>query len=291
VPKTPILPNPGSTPESALSFWESVNDTISGLGRLDPVLRSISVIHMQLLVESYRNMIDYFPFATLPKETFCRDLLQHRPILMFAVLTVASFDSALLQLTLAREFRKVVMVKIMNGEKSLDLLQGMLVFIAWHHHYMDAQAVSIHMLLQICIGIARDLGLDHVPSSGSYRTEDTVERESKRAYLGCYFLASNLGTTEPSRQRACLFTHTHRNYAMELASAREHRTDALLPALIDMCQFLEDVDDSLRGSTETALTVRSQMKRLNDKWDNARQATKHLATDFSKLQYLSRRLS
>ncbi|KAF2111098.1 hypothetical protein BDV96DRAFT_614888 [Lophiotrema nucula] len=284
--KTPILPNPGSTPESALSFWESINDTISGLGRLDPVLRSISVIHMQLLLESYRNMVDFFPFVALPKETFCRDLLHQRPMLMFAVLTVASYDSALLQLTLSREFRKIVMVKIMNGEKNLDLLQGLLVFIAWHHHYMDPQAVSIHMLLQICTGIAGDLNLDNVPPSGPFRKEEALDREAKRAYLGCYYLVSNLGTLEPGRNRGVSYSSIHGSYASELASAREHRSDAILPALIETCQFLEDVEETFRSRSEQAVVARSQVKRLSDKWDGMRLATKQLATDFKALQWL-----
>lgn len=280
VPKTPILPNPGSTPESALSFWESINDTISGLGRLDPVIRSISIIHMQLLLDSYRTMVDFFPFVTLPKECFCRDLLQQRPMLMFSVLTAASYDSALLQLTLSREFRKVVMVKIMNGEKSLDLLQGLLVFIAWHHHYMDSQAVSIHMLLQICIGIAGDLGLDSIPPSTA--KEDARDREAKRAYLGCYFLSSSLGMLELGRPRGMLYSNVLRTYASELASAWDFKSDSMVLTLIETCQFMEDVEETFRNQSEQALVARSQVKRLSDKWDSMRNASNQLPIDFSK---------
>ncbi|KAF2656875.1 hypothetical protein K491DRAFT_353305 [Lophiostoma macrostomum CBS 122681] len=279
-PKPTFLPNPASTPESALTFWESINDTISGLGRLDPVIRSISVIHMQLLLESYWNMVDFFPFVSLPKETFCRDLLQQRPILMFSVLTAASYDSSLLQLTLSREFRKVVMVKIMNGEKSLDLLQGLLVFIAWHHHYMDTQAVSVHMLLQLCIGIAGDLGLDNIPAS--HATEDARNREAKRAYLGCYYLSSNIAILEPGRTRGLVYSRTLRNYASELSAAWEHKTDPVLPALIDTCQFMEDVEETFSARVGQALVAKSQVKRLNDRWESLRNASRNLPNDYSK---------
>ncbi|KAF2475764.1 uncharacterized protein BDR25DRAFT_322237 [Lindgomyces ingoldianus] len=284
--KTPILPNLGSTPESALSFWESINDTISGLGRLDPVLRSISVIHMQLLLESYRAMIDFFPFVTLPKECFYRDLIQKRPILMFAVLTVTSYDSSLLQLTLSREFRKVVTVKIMNGEKSLDLLQGLLVFIAWHHHYMDPQAVSIQMLLQICIGISGDLGLDSISPATAYHKEDPQNREAKRAYLGCYYLSSNLGMMEISKNRGLSHSVILRNYASELASAWEFKSDSVLLALVETCQFMEDVEETFCNQSEQALVARSQVKRLSDKWDNMRISSQQLAADFKTLQWV-----
>ncbi|KAF1998812.1 hypothetical protein P154DRAFT_244687 [Amniculicola lignicola CBS 123094] len=284
--KTPILPNPGSAPESALSFWESINDTISGMGRLDPVLRSISVVHMQLLLDTYRAMADFFPFVALPNDAFCRDLMQQRPMLMFAVLTVASYDSALLQLTLSRELRKVVMVKIMNGEKSLDLLQGLLVFIAWHHHYMDPQAVSIHMLLQMCLGIAGDLGLDRIPPTHAFAKEDVRDREAKRAYLGCYYLSTNMGVLEPGRTRNLAYSSTLRAYASDLASTWEYKSDSLLPILVDTCQFIEDVEETFRSTSEQALVARSQVKRLSDRWESMRSSSKQLGNDFKTLQWL-----
>lgn len=282
--KAPILPVPGSTPESATSFWETINDSLSGLGRLDPVIRSISVIHMQLLLDSYRTMTDFFPFVTLPKEMFCRDLIHQRPILMFAVLTAGSYDSPLLQLTLSREFRKVVMVKIMNGEKSLELLQGLLVFIAWHHHYMDAQAVSIRLLLQICVGIASDLGFDDIPSTmkSPPRKEDGQEREAKRAYLGCYYLVSNLGMLDPGKPKAMSYSNTIRTYATDLATTWEHRSDAILPILVDTCQFMEDVEETYRNPSVQAQVAKSQLIRLDEKWESIRHASQAQAHEYSE---------
>ncbi|KAF9694004.1 hypothetical protein EKO04_007848 [Ascochyta lentis] len=284
----PGLPGPVSTPEDSLSFWASINDSLSCLGRLDPVIRSISFIHMQMLVDIYRTMADYFPFVTLPKDCTCHHLFQQRPILMFAVLVVASYDSVLLQLTLSREFRKVVTVKVMNGEKSLDLLQGLIVFIAWHHHYMDAQAVSIPMLLQICAGIASDLELDSLPASvrSPLHKDDPRDKEAKRAYLGCYYLASNISLTEPGKTRCMSYSSTLRGYASELASSWEHKSDAILPIVIDICQFTEDVQETFAGPTEQALIARTQVKRLSAKWDSICLASKLQASDFKTLQWI-----
>lgn len=280
VTKAPILSNPSSTPEATHSFWEFMNDTISGLGRLDPVIRSISMIHIQLLLENYRTMADFFPFVNLPKDCSCRDLLQQRPMLVFSVLTVASHDSRLSQLTLSREFRKVAMVMVMNGEKSLDLLQGLLVFIAWHHHYMDPQAVSIHMLLQICIGITGELGLDNIPRVHPKETQQ--DREAKRAYLGCYYLSTNLGIFESSRVRSFTYSNTLRSYASDLVSAWEYGSDSLIPALIETCQLVEDVHETFRDRSEPALVARSQVKRLKDRWDSLRDTVRQVPTSFSE---------
>lgn len=273
---------PTGATESSLVFWESINDTLSSLGRMDPILRSISIVHMQMLFDTYRVMADYFPFVVLPKDSFCKDLIQHRPMLMFAILTVASYDSVLLQLKLSCEFRKVIMVKVINGEKSLDLLQGLLVFIAWHQHYMDSQAVSIPMLVQICIGIASDLGLDSISTTARtpLQRESPRDREAKRAYLGCYYLVTNVGLMEPNKARSLSYSTILRNYASDLASVWEHKSDAILPILIDLCQFMEDIEETFREQSGQALVMRTQVKRLSDKWDNIRLVSKLQATDF-----------
>jgi len=236
-----------------------------------------------MLLENYRTMVDFFPFVTLPKELFIRDLIQQRPMLMFAVLTAASYDTTLLQAALSREFRKVAMVKIMNGEKSLDLLQGLLVFIAWHHHYMDPHAASVHLLLQMCVGIAGDLGLDNIPSSATspLQKEDSRDREAKRAYLGCYYLTTSLSLLDTGRPRSLSHSATLRMYATDLASVWEHRSDAILPIIIDTCQFMEDVEETFSGQYEQALVAKAQLKRLSEKWESMRLASKVQASDYS----------
>lgn len=259
-----------------------MNDALSGLGRLDPVIRSISIIHMQSLLDTYRSMADYFPFVLLPRECFCGDLIQQRPMFLFAVLTAASSESFQLQISLSREFRKVVMGRIMGGEKSLDLLQGLLVFIAWHHHYMDANAASVHLLLQICVGIASDLGLDKIPSSTQSPThkDDAWNREAKRAYLGCYYLASSLNSLETGRARSLSHSSTLQIFARDIAETWEYRSDAIVPILIDTCQFLEDIEETFGSQPVPASVAKAQLKRLNEKWDHMQAATKAQANEY-----------
>jgi hypothetical protein len=278
---TPILPAPGPGTEA---FWDSIHETLACLARLDPIIRSISLAHMQMLMDTYRHMVDFFPFVILPKDMSCQELVQQRPVLMLAVITVASHDSNALQQKLSREFRKVAMVKILNGEKTLDLVQGLLVFIAWHQHYMDAQAVSVPMLLQLCVGVASDLGLDRISASvrSPLHREDPRDCEAKRAYLGCYYLATNIGLIESGRNRTISYSTTLRSYSSDLASTWEYKTDSVLPIFVDICQFMEDVEETFYGRSEQALVARSQVKRLSEKWDHIRSASKLQANDYSK---------
>jgi hypothetical protein len=288
MPEIPMLSASGPGAEKQLPFWDSIDETLSSLGQLDPVIRTISLVHMQALLETYRHMVDFFPFVTLPKDCSCQDLSQHRPLLMFAVLTVASYNSAQLQQTLSREFRKTVMVQILTGKKSLDLLQGLLVFLGWHHQYMEAQAVSVPTLLQLCIGLASDLGLDKLSTNvrSPLQRESQRDKEAKRAYLGCYYVASNIGLIERGRSRRIFYSMTLRNYASDLATAWKEKSDTVLPILIDVCQFLEDVEESFNDGCEQALVVRSQVKRLSEKWDHIRLASKLQANDYSTCIHL-----
>lgn len=268
----PALSAPGTKSDDAMPFWESLNDTLLCLGRLDPVIRSISLTHIQTLLDTYQTMAEYFPFVSLPGNTPCFDLLQRRPVLMLAVLTVASYNSIPFQLKLSREFRKVLMAKVMSGEKSLDLLQGLLVFIAWHHHYMDAQAISIPMLLQICVGITSDLGLDTLAWSvrSPVHPGDALSREGQRTYLGCYYLVSNIGLMDPGKVRSISHSSLLRTYASDLASAQDGKSDAIMPTIVDICHFMEDVEETFHNKAEHVLVARSQVKRLSDMWENIR---------------------
>jgi hypothetical protein len=45
---------------------------------------------------------------------------------------------------------------------------------------------------------------------------------------------------------------------------------------------MEDVEETFRNQSEQAVVVRTQVKRLSDKWDNIRLASKLQANDFSK---------
>lgn len=281
---TSTLTSPGAHPSDPLSFWDSINATMACIGRLDPVIQTISLAHMQMLIETYRVMVDSFPFVPMPTDCSCQDLVLQRPMLMLAVLTVSSHDSAPLKTRLSREFRKVVMIKVMNGEKNLDLLQSLLVFIAWHHHYMEVQSVSIPMLLQICMGLAHDLGLEKETNAirSPLHKDGPREREIKRTYLGCCFLVSNIGLTSMAKSQCPSFSSTMRAHASEIAAVCEHGSDTVLPSLIDVCQYMEDVEETLHDQPEQALVVRSQVKRLSDKWENIQATSKPQAKEFSK---------
>lgn len=85
------------------------------------------------LLTLYRvYMTDQFPFVVLPVEMTANDLQRQKPFLLKVILMVASVRDMAGQTKMAEGIMEhVAQNMILRGEKSLDLLQGLLVFIAW----------------------------------------------------------------------------------------------------------------------------------------------------------------
>jgi hypothetical protein len=85
------------------------------------------------LLSSFRGMLPHFPCITLQPEDTVSSLAASRPFVLLAILAVASGSRTLQGHGLYdEEFRKVLGLKVVSGgEKSIQLLQGMLIYCAW----------------------------------------------------------------------------------------------------------------------------------------------------------------
>ncbi|KAJ6145692.1 hypothetical protein N7470_009587 [Penicillium chermesinum] len=78
------------------------------------------------------DLVTNFPFVVVPPQTSAPQLRIEKPFLFLAILASASYKNLSLQRSLGAELRKVVALRmIMGGESSFDLLQGLLVYLAW----------------------------------------------------------------------------------------------------------------------------------------------------------------
>ena len=86
------------------------------------------------LLQTFQGpMIDVFPCIVLPEDTTVFRLLEDRPFVLLAILAAASSSSSLQGHNLYdEEFRKLLGLKyVAGGERSLELLTGLVVYIAW----------------------------------------------------------------------------------------------------------------------------------------------------------------
>ena len=84
------------------------------------------------LLGSFRpHIATYFPFINIPASTTAQELRHHRPFLWLCVMSVASKSTAQ-QKALAKEI-KITMGRelFVEGKNNIDLLLGMMVFVAW----------------------------------------------------------------------------------------------------------------------------------------------------------------
>lgn len=78
-------------------------------------------------------MLPHFPFVVLPKHLPVSDLNRERPCACLAVLAAASYAEAQLQQMLGTLFTRLVAARLTEGNfNDVDLLQGLLVHLAWY---------------------------------------------------------------------------------------------------------------------------------------------------------------
>lgn len=85
------------------------------------------------LIEIYRtSLAPHFPFVILSSSVSIDELRIESPCLFLSILTVAAFNDLPLQRSLGEMTRRTFGARsILGGETSFDLLQGILVYIAW----------------------------------------------------------------------------------------------------------------------------------------------------------------
>ena len=102
------------------------------------------------LVNLFReSMNQYFPFVVIPKGVTAESLSEQRPFLFLAVVTSASSMYKPLQRALDSRFRSILSQDaVFHGKKSLDLLQGLLVYLAWFVNSRKGPSLKTRFVLR-----------------------------------------------------------------------------------------------------------------------------------------------
>jgi hypothetical protein len=126
----------------------------------------------ETLLAIYRNrMSTSLPFVIIPPGKTPRQLQATRPMLMKVITMVASVR----HLRLVRGQGRAVMQHIfdailMRSERSLDLLQGILVFLGSYHYHCMAHA-QFNNLIRLAISLVEDLKLSTCPKPQQKRSQ------------------------------------------------------------------------------------------------------------------------
>jgi hypothetical protein len=133
------------TPETA-PRTRSTSVTESDEGDKDIIDRgSLNIEAAENYLESFKSILTpHFPFVVIPHQVSAVQLREEKPFLFLAIMASASYENILLQRVLGAEVRRAVASRIiLNGEVSFDLLQGLLVFLAWYAYATRASIMHL----------------------------------------------------------------------------------------------------------------------------------------------------
>lgn len=85
------------------------------------------------LLSIFQNRLaSQVPFVVIPPSMTAEDLRRDKPFVYMTVLMAASYEDTSTQLILGKKFLEQVAERlILRGEKTLDILQGLLIYLSW----------------------------------------------------------------------------------------------------------------------------------------------------------------
>ncbi|KAJ5577993.1 uncharacterized protein N7459_006957 [Penicillium hispanicum] len=225
------------------------------------------------LFHIYREeLAPFFPFVVIP-DVPPAQLYAEKPFLFKAMAMAAAYKTRAFQHQLGTRLTEEVGRRLLvDGERSLDLLQGLLIHIAWYHCHLG-RVSQMTNLIQLAIALLADLGFNK-PTYGSDRRKLEFDRSStmastgvlaesriltndeKRALLGCFYISSvfvpclsKLMTMLIASSICAIFRRVHaleytpymEKQLQALLDTREYESDMLLARMTQVQEFAERV--------------------------------------------------
>ncbi|KAK5135788.1 hypothetical protein LTR08_004614 [Meristemomyces frigidus] len=164
------------------------------------------------------------PFVALPPQTTARHLYQHKPFLLHAIVTVTYFHDLPKQQGMVKQLMRDLSERVlMNNEKNIGILQGILVLVAWYHPHVFSNQQTTN-LLHLAIALTIDMGIDRVPghSHADFKAEmKSAMPKSMRSEFPPIISRVQIGTLEEDRALAGVF------YLTSMLASSFKKIDAL----------------------------------------------------------------
>lgn len=156
-----------------------------------------------------KQMAPEMPMVVFAPGTTMSDVRRSKPALFLAVITVAigPLDPDLQIQLFAEVYRMIADRVVIKGEKSLELVQTVLVACIWYLPPDNLDQLKFYSIIHLAVIVAMDLGLNRraSPSKKPFNLiRDIVGKkappspfdpegpEARRTWVGCYFMATQL---------------------------------------------------------------------------------------------------
>ncbi|KUI69928.1 hypothetical protein VM1G_05379 [Cytospora mali] len=217
----------------------------------------------EICLQMFRSrFLPFFPFIHLAPNIPAQYLLMTRPVLMRAIMAVAT-PSTQQKLARGAELKRILAhATLLENQSNIDLLLGLLVFIAWSNDQFlnkvgNRKMGSLSRPMMLAISIVSELQWNRPPAHSNHmvaslpmqstfpvgdeqRGVDQDSLEIHRAVLGCFmlssFVSSYFGQTEPLQ-----FTPHMEGYLQHLEQNSDISTDKMLAGQIRLQLLAQSV--------------------------------------------------
>lgn len=256
----------------------------------------VPMAEAEVLLDRYqRLMASAMPFVIIPPTVTAQQLYAEKPTLLHSIVVVASWHDITAQQTNVKRLLRNLSERIMiHCEKSVDILQAILVFVGWYHPHMFWSQQCTN-LLHLGIAMLIDLGFDksreqchdlkkaaahagNRPPPG----ERTTNPEEDRILAGLFYLTSTLSCSF-KKIDAVPWTDYLAKGLNKLEADAEYDSDLLLVQICRLQHLTEEACSLTTPSAQLPVYVnsfKSDLARLRKVDPNAEPSV------FLKLQYI-----
>ncbi|KAF4160816.1 hypothetical protein CNMCM6936_003771 [Aspergillus lentulus] len=204
----------------------------------------------RLLHEYRTTLMPYCPFVIIPPQATATALRKEKPFLFLTILTAALYDNMPLQRTLELEVKRAISHSmIFDGPATFEMLQGILVHLAWCQYHSRPRRFSQY--LHLGISIITDLQLDRAPEDRFWRTRVNFDgeadqnaiswgREERRAVIGFFWFSSGISQILQKRSSFSYIPYLEASCEL-LASDAEYNSDCHLLHIVQLQRLSEKI--------------------------------------------------
>ncbi|KAF5866731.1 hypothetical protein ETB97_009888 [Aspergillus alliaceus] len=221
------------------------------------------------------HMAPHIPMVVFPAGTTMNDIRKTKPVLLHAIIAVAVGPiQPELQIPLIEDFYKAIAERIVvKGEKSLELIQGLLVTCNWYIPPDHFEELKFYQLTHMAVTLAMDIGMYRrpMPKSRPWNlvkdlilkrspSQDPDSAEARRAWLGCYFLAVQVAA---SLRRTLLVRWTpYMDECVEILekSADELPSDRVMIQWAKLVHIIEEIHQQFCPDDSSSIVTFSEPK-------------------------------
>ncbi|KAK1145004.1 hypothetical protein N8T08_004719 [Aspergillus melleus] len=264
--------SPGSDHVDRGSQWRSPSnlaprpETSDLVDVIDRGLVSVEVAS-EAFSRYVNQMANSIPMVVFPLGTTMTDVRRPKPLLLHAIIAAAIGPIRPdLHLPLVNDFYKVIADRIIvRGEKSLEIMQGLLVTCNWYAPPDNFEELKFYQLSHLALTVGIDIGMYRKLGARNKHFslvkelmqkkapgQDPDSPEARRAWLGSYFVAVQVST---SLRRPILVRWS--SYMDECVEVLERSPDALPTDKVmvhwaKLAHIIEEINMQFVGDETTA---------------------------------------